>query len=155
MLYKELLKATLETFSACMIVLYNLYKVSGCSVITDFILIMFRFFKRFSFLSKHFWFFYWFCVFFLTNDWWGPLSLRGSGIFSINLFWRNKKNVPFHWVITSFFSKSNSLTIVFKDKFSDFMDWCYFIALAVFRIYIIILGKQNNQKKKRCCRYEK
>ena len=42
---KELLASTCETFSACVIVLNNLCRVLGCSIITDFISIMIGFSK--------------------------------------------------------------------------------------------------------------
>ena len=50
-LYKELLELT---FSAWLIVLQNLCKVFGCSVTTDFVSTMFRFFKVFSLLGNYF-----------------------------------------------------------------------------------------------------
>ena len=41
--HKKLLESTLETFLAYIMVLDNLYEVSGCSIITDFILTKFAF----------------------------------------------------------------------------------------------------------------
>ena len=46
----------------------------------------------------------------------------------------------FHWVLTVFSCKCNSLIIAFRDKVS-------LIALAIFRIYMIILGEQKKVNK--------
>ena len=68
-----------------------------------------------------------FVFFFLITDW---LVLRGSGIFSTNLFASKIFFIQaFYWIITIFLRKTNSFTIVFKEKVSDFIDRHLFIAL--------------------------
>ena len=40
----------------------------------------------------------------------------------------------------------HEIITVFLEKVSDFIDGNLFIVLAIFRIYMIILGKQLNKK---------
>ena len=52
----------------------------------------------------------------------------------------------FYWIATVFFNKSNSFVIVFKDEVSEFIV-IIFVALVIFRVHVIILGKQEKQKE--------
>ena len=107
-------------------------------------------FKSFWLISNHFWLFYWFSVF-LSYKWLIVYQVFVLLIYlqaTINLFFQT-----FHWIITSSNRKSNSFIIVikvFKDKVSDFIDWNFFIALAVFRIYIdIYVEKKRSYRDKK------
>ena len=99
-------------------------KVFGCSVII------------FDYLTD-------FVFFLLINDWYCSLALLGSAILFRYFSCKKKKNVQmFYWITTVFLRKFNVFIIVFRDQVSDFIDWhlFFFIALAIFRMYIILYG---------------
>ena len=88
-------------------------------------------FKSFWLISNYFRIFYWFCVF-LSYIWLIVFFDIGRILyFFYYLLIRlhaitNLSSQMFHWIITSFFSKSNSFAIVFKDKISEFIDFHLF-----------------------------
>ena len=120
----EIFKPTWETFLACLIVSDNLWQVFRCSLITDFIPKMFGFSKVFG---------CWVIVFDCFTDFVGFFSYKWmivfiSIIFSVNLIANNCRCffLIIDWKKAVFFRKFDSFIIVFKDKFSDFIDWHLF-----------------------------
>ena len=107
--------------------------------------------NSFWLISNYFWLFYWFCVF--LNKWLKVFFSIARIRSFFYLFICEQQKIffyqAFHWITTIFLRKSNSFRIIFKNKLFDFIDWHLFIALAVFRIYVIICRKTQNKKKKK------
>ena len=134
-----------EIFWAYLLVLDNLEKDFGCSIVTNFMSAMFGFSTAFhcwvvifySFTILHSFSYIRVIIF---------ISIIRFTYFFINLVASNSKSFfqTFYWLITPLFIKSNSFMIVFKDKFSELID-CQLIYSAIFRVYMIILGKQRKK----------
>ena len=79
------------------------------------------------------------------------LALQRSGIFSVSLVAKSFRSfsLTFHWIQSLLFKKSVLFIIIVKDKFSKFLDCHFLIALAILRVYMMILGKPKKQKKKK------
>ena len=125
-LHKELSE---PTFSACLIVLDNLYEVFGCSVIINSISTMFDFSKSF----QNIWFllmsnyFCWFCVFLSYK--WSIVFFCTARIRCSCIYLFTSKNIFFSFII------------VFKDKV---FDWHLFLQLwRYLRYTLLYIPKQQ------------
>ena len=149
-LYKELLEPTFCRFLSS----WKIYaKFFGCYVVIAFYINNVWIFKSFWLVSNYLSIFFslFFLFFFLIYDFQYPLALRGSVIFSINLFWSKNKSYfffKFHWIIAvscrKFFSKIKSSFSKIKSLIS--LTDTFVIALTIFRIYITIYRKTQKEK---------
>ena len=132
----------MEFSLACFTVLDNLCKVFERSLTNNFISTIIWVFRCFWLIGNYFWLFYWLCAF-VSYKWLTVFfSITRISFFFLVCFKATKISLfflktTFQWIITSFFNKSNSFIIVFHDKALSSLTDIFFIALAVFRIYII------------------